>query len=244
MAEATTYYVSGVTVSPQTEGCPVTLTVSTSADDLLSLSTKIERNRAAKSDPARSFYSQRTQTVRPFRSAVGWDVESGAGLFKGTRSFAAAGSAWTVERIVGAQYGSIQSLRVTTDPDAAFCFAVFGGSVSSAALGSVIANPLAEVGTANGSYPSWWQHPDNLDWLSANGFIEAWGSFGEAAGYYPGAESIGTAQSAGTVTGVLEDAGSWTFASLEPPFLWVACWPRTSGTVTVSGQMRIVVDEG
>jgi hypothetical protein len=219
----------------------VTLTVSTSADDLLALSTKIERNRAAKSDPARSFYSQRLASVRPFRSAVGWDAESGAGLI---RSFDAAGSAWTVQRIVGAQYGSIGALRVETDPGVGYCFSVFGGSVAGTALDALIPNPLAALGTADGSYPSWWQHPDNVEQLAEWGFIEAWGDADEHAGYYPGAYSIGTAVAAGTATGVLEDAGSWTFASLEAPWLWVAVWPNTSGTVSVSGQMRIVVDEG
>lgn len=238
-AGVTDFYIASVSVAPESDGLPVQLTVSSMADDLLSLATKIERNKAAKSDPARSFYSQRTATVRPFRSAVGWDAESGAGLFTGTRSFDAAGSAWTVHRILGAQYGSIESLRVNTSPDAAYCFAVFGGSVAGTALDAYIPSPL---GTVTGDYPSWWQHPDNIDWLESKGFIEAWGSNGEAAGYYPGAESIGGTV-AGTVTGTLEDAGSWQFASLEPPFLWVAVWPRTSGTVTVSGQMRIAVDE-
>lgn len=231
------FYISGVTVAPESEGFPVTLTVSTSADDLLALETKIERNRAAKSDPARSFYSQRLASVRPFRSAVGWDAESGAGLI---RSFAAAGSAWTVSRIVGAQYGSIGSLRVDVSPAAGYCFAVFGGSVNATTLGSVIPSPL---GTVTGEYPSWWQHPDKVDQLASWGFIEAWGDYSERAGYYPGAYSLGTTVAAGSVTGALEDAGSWTFASLEPPFLWVAIWPAAAGTVTASGQMRIVVEE-
>lgn len=38
-------------------------------------------------------------------------------------------------------------------------------------------------------------------------------------------------------------AGTWQFASLEPPFLYVAVWPNTAGTPTFSGQMRIAVDE-
>ena len=92
-----------------------------------------------------------------------------------------------------------------------------------------------------GDYPSWWQHPDNVNTLATLGFVEAWGSAGEGAGFYPGAESIGTASAAGTATGKLEDAGSWDFASLEPPWLYVAIWPNTGGTVT--GQMRIITEE-
>ena len=233
---ATQFYIAGVTHS--LEAFTTTLTVSTQSFDLLDLSTRLERNRSAKSDPAKSFYSQRTSTTRPFRSAVGWDAESGAGSVP---RFSAAGSAWSVQRFVAAQYGQIAALRVDTSPDAAYCFAVFGGSVSSATLGSIIAAPLGSVAD---NYPSPWQHPDVLEDLADIGFIEAWGSIGEAAGYYPGAESLGTATEAGSVTGRLEDAGSWSFSSLEPPWLWAAIWPRTSGTVTVDAQLRIIQDEG
>lgn len=238
-ANGNDFYVAGVTVQPEAEGLPVQLTVSTSADDLLALSTRIERNRAAKSDPARSFYSQRLASVRPFRSAVGWDAESGAGLI---RSFSAAGSAWEVQRIVGAQYGQVGSLRIDVDPPSPYCFAVFGGSVAGTALDTLIPNPLAALGTADPS-TSWWDHPDNVVQLAEWGFVEAWGSEGEAAGFYPGAQSNGTASAAGTATGRLEDAGSWSFASLDPPWLWVAAWVDTAGTATVSGQMRIIIEE-
>jgi hypothetical protein len=172
-------------------------------------------------------------------SVSGWDSESGAGILP---SFAAAGSAWTVQRFIGAQYGSIGALAIDIGTAVPYCFAVFGGSVAGTALDALIANPLAEVGTADGSYPSWWSHPDNATALESYGFIEAWGSFGEAAGYYPGAQSA-AGTPASSATGVLEDAGSWTFASLDPPFLWAAIWPQMAGTASaVTGSMRIVVE--
>lgn len=232
---ATQFYIAGVTHSP--EAFTTTLSVSSRAFDLLDLSTRLERNRSAKTDPAKSFYSQRTSTTRPFRSAVGWDAESGAGTVP---RFAAAGSAWTVQRFIGAMNGQIGSLLVNTAPDTSYCFAVFGGSVSSEFLDTLVPTPL---GTVAGDYPSHWQHPDNLDALGTAGFIEAWGSFGEAAGFYPGAESLGTTVSAGSVTGRFEDAGSWSFASYEPPWLWAAIWPRASVT-KVAADMRIIQDEG
>lgn len=229
----TQFYISGVTHSP--EAFTTTLTVSQVPYDLLDLSTRLERNRSAKSDPARSFYSQRTETVRPFRSAVGWDSEAGSGIL----SAKACGSAtWTVGTVVGGQYGSIGALAIDYSTATGYCFAVFGGTPSAANLNSLIPDPL---GTVTDDYPTWWQHPDNIATLGSYGFVEAWGSLGEAAGYYPGAESIGTASLAGTATGALEDAGSWTFASLQPPYLTWAMWPRAAGTV--SGAMRIVVDE-
>ena len=132
---ATQFYIAGVTVQPETDGYPVQLTVSTVPYDLLDLSARLERNRVARENPAKSFYSQRTQSVRPFRQVTGWDAESGAGLIP---SFATTGSAWTVQRILGSQMGSIGSLKVTHKPATGYCFAVFGGSVSAATLGSVI----------------------------------------------------------------------------------------------------------
>lgn len=234
------FYIAGITHQPEVADFPTTLTVSTVAFDLLDLSTRIQRNKDAKSDPAKSFYSQRVQSVRPFKSAVGWDAESGAGTIP---PFAAAGSAWTVKQIVGAQYGSIESLRIEASSAVGYCFAVFGGSVSGTALDALVPTPLAALGTADGSYPSWWSHPDNEADLTSWGFIEAWGSSDEIAGYYPGASSIGTAVAGGSATGALEDAGSWRFASLEPPYLWVAVWPATGGTPTFSGTMRIAADE-
>jgi hypothetical protein len=115
---------------------------------------------------------------------------------------------------------------------------VFGGSVAGTTLDALIAAPL---GSVTDDYPSWWQHPSNISTLATYGFVESWGSLGEAAGYYPGAESIGAGTAAGSATGALEDAGSWTFASLQPPYLTWAMWPRAAGTV--SGTMRIIVDE-
>jgi hypothetical protein len=228
---ATQFYIAGVTHSP--EQATTTLTISTRAFDLLDLATRLERDRAAKTDPAKSFYSQRTSTTRPFRSAVGWDAESGAGLVP---KFTASSSTWTVQRFVGAQYGQIGALRVDTSPDAAYCFAVFGGSVSASTLNSLIAAPL---GSVTGGYDSWWIHPSNLATLGSVGFIEAWGENGNAAGYWPGQQVMGSV--AGTVTGAVEDAASWSFASLDPPWLWAAIWP--TDTTTVNAKMRIIQDE-
>lgn len=236
------FAIVGVSVAPESPGLPVTLTVSQVSYDLLDLATKIARDKAAREDPASSFYSYRNTPVRPLRQASGWDKEGGAGLIN---PIACAGSAWTTFPIIASEFGSIQSLAVELDSAVGYCFAVFGGSVAGTALDALIPAPLAAVGTADGSYPSWWTHPDNAAQLASWGFVEAWGEYGEAAGYYPGAQSIGTAVAGGTATGRLEDAGSWTFATLPSsrPFLWGAVWPNTAGTPTFSGEMRIVVEE-
>jgi hypothetical protein len=232
----TDFAIVGVAVAPEAE--TVTLTVSQVAYDLLDLSTKLERDKAAREDPASSFYSYRNQPVRPLRQASGWDKEGGAGLIN---PVACAGSAWTTFPIIASEFGSIQSLAVDLDDAVPFCFAVFGGSVAGTALDALIPDPLAEDTDGYG----WWSHPDNLAQLATWGHVESWGEFGEAAGFYPGYQSAPGTVAAGSATGRLEDAGSWTFASLPSarPFLWGAVYPQTAGTPTFSGEMRIAAEE-
>lgn len=228
---ATQFYIASAQHSIETG--QTLLNVSTRPFDLLDLATRIDRDRTARTDPAKSFYSQRTATVRPFRSAVGWDAESGAGRVP---TFTATGGQWTIQKFTAGQYGQIGSLRVDTATATTFCLAVFGDSLTGTTLDGVIAAPLSEEPDGYG----WWAHPSNAVQLENLSFIEAWGEFGNSGGYYPGVE--GKTGAAGAITGALEDAMPWTFASMEPPWLWLAIW--TTDTTTVKARMRIVQDEG
>lgn len=228
-------FVAGVQAAPESDGQPVTLTVASQAYDLLDLTARIERNRAAADNPARSFYAQRTRPQRPFRDILGWDKESGAGLIEPINL----SSGWNVIRIVGAQYGTIAGVDVRTYSTAKkFAMAVFGGSVSAATLGSWVPDPLATIGSAGYGH---WDEPAIQSDLTAAGFIEAWGEPGDACGYWPGSETAGTAKAAGSVTGRMIDAASWEFASLDPPFLWVGVY--ASASTRFRGLMKIVPTE-
>lgn len=230
------FHISSVSVAAEMDSVPVTLTVSEVAWDLLDLSTRMDRNREAHTDPAKSFYSLRNRPNRAFRDVTGWDAESGAGVIAPVDLTA---NQWNVVRMIGAQRGSIGAISLTTTSSpTSFAFAMFGGSVAGTALDTLIPLPL---GTVAGGYDSHWAVPSKQDTLESMRFIEAWGSYGEAAGYWPGSQSVGTALSAGTVTGRMVDALAWDFVSADPPFLWAAFWPTAD--CTIHGTARVLIEE-
>lgn len=232
------FHISGVQVAYQSPGAPVTLTVSTVPFSFLDLSTRLQRVREAKTNRAKSFFSQMVKTVDAFKSANGWDTEGGAGVIP---PMTLGSATWTVGTVIAAQYGSIGALQMELDPPQPFALAVFGGTPTAFDIGAIVAAPL---GSVTGGYASWWQHPDNLQPLANLGYVESWGRYGEAAGYTPGAESAGTAVAAGSVTGIVDDALGWQFASLDAGYLRLAVWAPYGGTVKPGGSMRIIPEEG
>ena len=231
------FHIAGVQVAWQTPGAPVTLTVSETPFSYLDLATQMARIREAKTNRAKSFFSQLTKTVTPFKSVSGWDTEGGAGVIP---AMALGSGAWTVATVIAAQYGSIGALKMELDPPQPFALAVFGGTPVAADIEAVVPAPL---GSVTGDYSSWWRHPDNADALVDLGFIESWGRYGEAAGYTPGRESAGSAVAAGSVTGKVDDALGWQFASVDG-YLRLGVWASLGGSVVPGAAMRIVPDEG
>ena len=230
-ADTTTYlFVSGI--SHSVEQGTTSLTVASKPYDLLDLSTRIERNREAKDNPAKSFYSQRTRIARPFKDAVGFDKEAGAGLVLPT---ALTADTWNVIKFVGAERGTVIAAKARTYSTACtFAMAVFGTEVSAASLNALIANPLADEPDGYG----WWNHPDNTDTLETYKFVDSWGEFGNAAGYYPGSEGQ---TPAATLSGKMEDSLAWEFVSDDAPWLWLAVYPTE--TCTFRATLRVVVEE-
>lgn len=229
--ETLTVSVSGVTISPEAEGMPVSFTVSTQRYALLDLSTRLERQREADASPAKSFYALRNRPYRPFRDAVGWDKESGAG---DVAPFDHAGGVWVVKKIVGAQRGQVAALKAKAAPATEFALALFGEEVDTAAVAAIVADPLADEPDGYG----WWNHPDSVDALEALSFVEAWGDFDNPAGYWPGAK---TNDPVSTLTGKVRDSLSWEFVSADPPFLWLAVW--CVDAATFSATMRVIIEE-
>lgn len=230
-------YVSAVQFTGLDPGGTVELTVSEDPLPYLELAARVARDRAARENPARSMYAQRVKTIRPFRSVVGWDVESGAGQIPAT---ALGSGVWTVGTVIAAQYGRLDAARVTVSPPQPFCLAVFGGTPVAADIDAIVPAPLTEP---SDGYRSWWTHPDNEDALADIGFVEAWGQYGAPAGYSPGDE--GRSGAAGSVTGRMNDSMGWSFASLDPPYLRVAVWCPDGGTLKGSSAFRVVAsDEG
>ena len=222
-------YIAGVS-HEESDKAPTTLTVSERPYDMLDLKARIERNREADADPAKSFYGLRNRPNRPFRDAVGWDKESGAGIIQPKTMSAG----WNVMKFVGAERGTIMAIKAkTTGPASKFAFAIFGKSITASGVAALVANPLAEDTSNYG----WWAQPSIQTSLDNAYFIEAWGEFGEAAGYWPGRESGSHA-----VTGKMVDSLGWTFVSGDAPFLWAAVYVPSSGP-EFQAEMRISIDE-
>lgn len=238
----TDFYIAGVQPQPENYAAPVTLTVATRAWDLLDVSTRIARNRDARDNPAKSFYSMRTRPQRPWRDAAGWDAESGAGLI---RDFEHPGGAWVVVPFVAGGYaGTIQVIDLIAGTDTEMAFAIFakdgdGSDDLETVLTALIPDPLAEDTDGYG----WFRHPDNLSTLKDCLLVEAWGDYDSPAGYYPGSKAAET-----PVTGRTLDELGWNFVTdhSTSAFLYLAVWcvdEVSAADGYVRGNMRILVTE-
>jgi Putative peptidoglycan binding domain len=219
-------YIAGVAHSEDGKA-PTELTVSEQPIPMLDLKARIDRQREADADPAKLPLRNRPQ--RPFRDAVGWDKESGAGVIQPT----VLSAGWNVIRFIGAERGTIAAVKAkTTSPASRFAFAVFGKSINPAGVAALVADPLSEEPDGYG----WWNIPAIQDDLDDAWFVEAWGEFEQAAGYSPGKES-----SDHDVTGKLTDGLGWVFGSDDPPFLWAAVY--VAAPCTFDAELRIVIEE-
>lgn len=231
----TNLYIAGVEVKMEEEGMPVTLTVDKRNTDLLELSRRLERNRESRKDPARALFSMRGRSSSVFKDVTGWDGESGAGTI--TPRGLVAG--WNVIRFVGAQYGTVEAIEAyTSGPATKYALALFGSRISAAKVTDLVPKPLSKDASDYG----WWSQPSIQSELTSYGFIEAWGEYDQAAGYWPGAEDRSGKKTTHPVTGVMKDSLSWTFASTEPPWLYLAVWVPNS--CTFRAEMRVTIDDG
>lgn len=224
-------YVAAVQQEPESPGSPVTVTCAARAWDLLELRARNERDYEALKSPVAAFAGLRNQTTNPFKSAVGWDKESGAGLI---REFDHPGGEWVVVKVRADQQGLIQSARITTRDDPCdHAFAVFGKAITAAGLAAIVADPFADVA----DYGSPFNDPANDSALQAAGFINAWGQPGSPGGRSPGAGTDAP------VTGDSIDEMNWPFVSWDPPDLWVGFYAVSA--CTIRGRFKIqFTDEG
>lgn len=140
--------------SPQVE-----LAVDTQFRDAITLAEMLERDKAARRDPAREWLNQHRRSTMPSDSLVGWDYEAGAGVVRRTRLV---GNKWNVVKVVGGQAGEIQRVDLTTaNNPAAFVCAVFARPVRPGELAQRVGDPFITVGTEEV-----WQQVPVADWLA------------------------------------------------------------------------------
>jgi peptidoglycan hydrolase-like protein with peptidoglycan-binding domain len=206
-------HIAGVSTAWNSQGRPVTLTVDEHARDMLTVAAIRARDRSV-TDPVRRLrHNRRASRIVPDR-AVPWDFEAGGGIIP---RFVLAAGLWSVVRIPAASAGTVvQAILTTESPATKFAVAVFNQPVTPANIKPIVPNPLAVTDWATG--------------LAGKGLVVAWGQQGQGEGYYPGSEDAG-----GTVTGQMNDSGSWQFQSLVPPWLWVAIFSPVQ--TIVSGRL-------
>jgi peptidoglycan hydrolase-like protein with peptidoglycan-binding domain len=137
----------------------VQLAVDTQFRDALTLAEMLERDKAARRDPARQWLNQHRRSTIASDSLIGWDREAGAGKVRPTRL---TGGTWNVVPFVGGQAGEVQRVELhTNDNPAEFVCAVFAMRVSPGLLNQRIGDPF--IGTEPGEV---WRRTDVADWLA------------------------------------------------------------------------------
>jgi hypothetical protein len=137
----------------------VELAVDTQFRDAIGLAEMLERDKAARRDPARRWLAQHRRSAMPSDALVGWDREAGAGVVRRTEL---TGGQWNVIPVVGGQAGEIQRVDLQTrDSATEFICAVFARQVRPGELQARVGDPFAEVTPGDV-----WQQVPVADWLA------------------------------------------------------------------------------
>jgi peptidoglycan hydrolase-like protein with peptidoglycan-binding domain len=194
-------------------GRSVTLTVDEHARDAITLAAIRARDKAAMIDPARRPGRTNRRSRQSQDQLVAFDGESPGGVIPRHAVF---GGLWTVLCIPLSEAGEVAKLTVTSSgPVSKFAVAFFSGPVLPSDLLDLVGDPLS----GTDPFARTLSAANALDDL---GLIEAFGGPGSAAGYWPSQEGTGA------LTGILKDTGGFSYASAEPPALWVAEWSPVS----------------
>lgn len=147
----------------------VELAVDTQFRDAITLAEMLERDKAARADPARRWMNQQRRSTIPSDAMIGWDREAGAGFVRRTPL---TGGQWNVVGVIGAQAGEVQRIELTTvNSPAEFICAVFARPVRPGQLQQRIGDPFLDVEPG-----AVWQRTDVADWLAGldKTDLEAW----------------------------------------------------------------------
>lgn len=194
----------------------VTCTVDSKARNMLTLAQIMRRDASDAVDPMKRYRQYRNSRNVEDRIHV-FDCEAGGGVVD---SVSLAAAQWTVVQVPFGEYGQLVRTDFQCTSAVRFSMAVFDQPISASVITSAM--PLGPLtNTAAGLNP-WNAFPEGY------GLIVAWGGPGQAAGYYPGAETDTTP----VVTGRLVDDAIWSYATPTPPWLWVAFWAVSATTIS------------
>lgn len=184
----------------------VTCTVDSKARDYPTLDAILDREREAV-DPVRAYRKRPTSSTLASERAT-WDAESPGGRVPEHAVF---GGLWNVLRIPFSQYGDIVRTSFKASTPVGFAVAVFDRPITANRLAGIVGNPLTAA-----------ENPWQEDELDDAGLLMAWGWKEQPCGYFPREYANPDGKAKNPPTGRMRDDASWTFASTQPPWLWVA----------------------
>lgn len=193
----------------------VHLTVDTRARDLPTLAAQAARDAEALQDPGSKYQTFRGLTYMKEDRWPMWDQESGCGIVPLHYTTA---HLWNVLRIPFGKYGEIVVTDFITDPICKFSIGVFASPI--------FANTIASFGDPL-TTENFWDKLDSFRLLYAVGQESVTTGKNLMAGYDPKPSNQGDPG----LTGQLIDKASWTYASDNPPWMYVAIWTDIQTTI-------------
>lgn len=211
----TLFHVSAITVTGTAQGFEARLAVDTKARDALTLAQIVERNRATRTWPARSWLNERRRTGAN-QQAIQWTEIGGLLDTKVTLS----PNTWNVFPVVVGQSGSVAAIRVKVEDSACeFVVGITAKRTSRAWWVDKVGNPF--------SGNRWESEKVRAQIEDTRVLLAAYGDNEQPGGYYPGKKTGDDGEATGdSLTGVLYDASGFDYWTFDQPVLWVAVYPK------------------
>lgn len=188
----------------------VSLAVDTHARDLLTIGEMRTRDRESRRHRARKKKHKKHRR----QSMIRWP-ENGGQLGD---HVSLGGDRWTVVEVPAGQAGTIGRLRLSTNPDAEYCVAVFGEKVKAGDLRRKVPNPL--------SSSSRWARAASQDWFDERELLYVAGDNEQPCGYWPGKKTGADGEPTGDpCTGKWRDHAGFEYRTKDKPVLYLAVYP-------------------
>lgn len=196
----------------------VTVTVSTTFENALTVLERRKHNAESRRDPAnRPGVYGRTASSTMLDSVTPFDGESPAGKIT---ELTLRGGLWSVWPVHFDQVGTIQRVFAQTySPASRFALQLFALPIQPVHLQMGLGNVLTQ------SRP--WESPAVKAFLDKYGHIEGWGQSGNALGYESGREASGS-----TLNGIAEITAGVEYR-MPKPIMWVGMLAEDSCRITV-----------
>lgn len=219
-----TFHISRIARTYRDDGqVTTTLDVDTKWRDAYTVAQIIERNRASRVDPARAIRLRQASKLDQ-DTVLQFDADDVGRIGK----HVVQGGFWRVVQFPAASWGTIARVVAQTSPATEFALMLFSRHITPRDLLRLVGNPLSISRPYNPQATA----------LADAGFIQAWGSAPQPAGYSKtgaadGFKDPGNGEPPDPLTGRLEYDSSTEFASDNGATLYLAEWCTLSTNIWV-----------